>query len=64
MIEYVHVTVHYACGHDMCRPVRRDDESTMSQVSNGIMFDYHNCKHCTATHLRALERQMERANKL
>ncbi|HET7639938.1 MAG TPA: hypothetical protein VFK47_14515 [Ktedonobacteraceae bacterium] len=64
MIEYVHITVMYACGHDMLRPVRRDDESTLSQVKENVLLDWHYCKHCTQSALRAIERKMEKAGKL
>lgn len=61
---YIHVTVRHACGHDMLRSIRRDDESTLDQVKDGVMFDHHNCKFCTQTALRAVERKMEKAGKL
>jgi hypothetical protein len=63
-IEYIHVTVLYACMHEMLRPVRSNDEATLSQVIDGTLADYHNCKHCTQSAIRAIERKMEKAGKL
>ncbi len=47
-LEYGHIyiTVHYACRHDMLRPVRRDDGLTLSQVSNGELVSPYRCIHC------------------
>lgn len=63
-LEYFHITVIYGCGHAMLRPVRRDDEATLAHVENDTLTDWHNCKHCTASALRAVERKMEKAGKL
>jgi hypothetical protein len=63
-LEYIHVTVHHACGHDMLRAVRSDDKATLAWVADGWMKDDRNCKHCTASALRAVERKMEKAGKL
>ena len=63
-LEYIHITVVYGCGHEMLRPVRRDDEATLANVKNGEMVDWRNCKHCIARALRAVERKMEKAGKL
>ena len=63
-LEYIHVTVMHGCGHEMLRAVRRDDEETLANVKDGTLLDWHNCKHCTQSALRAVERKMEKAGKL
>jgi hypothetical protein len=54
--EIIFLTVHYACEHDMCRPVFRDkhpgDERTL--------YSPDECKHCILRTKRAYERRMEK----
>ena len=63
-LEYIHVTVIHRCGHEMLRAVRSDDKATLAWVADGWMKDESNCKHCTQSALRAVERKMERTGKL
>jgi hypothetical protein len=53
-LEYIHVTVHHACGHDMLRAVRSDDKATLAWVADGWMKDADDCKHCVRSEKRAL----------
>ena len=62
--ELIFLTVHYECGHVMCRPVRRITAS-IDQLANNKreVFSPDRCKLCVHMQTRALERRMER-NKL
>lgn len=65
-LEYIHITVVYGCGHEMLRPVRRDDEHKLSFVDmdtrSWTVGAY--CWICNAKVKRMFERKMEKAGKL
>lgn len=57
----IFLTVHYACGQPMLRPVRRI-HATVDQLSGKSreVFSPNNCKHCVQRQKRALEARIEK----
>lgn len=62
--EWLHIVIHYACGHESLRPMlvqdyERDYPQHALEDSRNIEAP-ENCAACQAVTLRAWERKMER----